>query len=78
MSICTNESTTKIAKLSSRELKICTNLGQIRENICTRKYWRIQYMGPTVKPCLEAHMDMILSEVFLNNIHMIPQDHTVQ
>ena len=43
MSICTNESTTKIAKLNSRELKICKNLGQIRENICTRKYWRIQY-----------------------------------
>ena len=40
MSICTSESTTKIAKLSSRELNICTNLGQIRENICTRKYWR--------------------------------------
>ena len=33
MSICTNESTTKIAKLYSRELKICKNLGQIRENI---------------------------------------------
>ena len=40
MSICT----TKIAKLNSRELKICKNLGQIRENICTRKYWRIQYL----------------------------------
>ena len=33
MSICTNESTTKIQKLNSRELKICKNLGQIRENI---------------------------------------------
>ena len=30
MSICTNESTTKIAKLNSRELKIYKNLGQIR------------------------------------------------
>ena len=29
--------------LNSRELQICKNLGQIRENICTRKYWRIQY-----------------------------------
>ena len=38
MSICTNESTTKITKLNSRELKICKNLGQfakisVRENI---------------------------------------------
>ena len=28
----------------------------------------------TVKPRPEAHMDMILFEVFLKNIHLIPQD----
>ena len=28
-----HESTTKIAKINSRELKICKNLGQIRENM---------------------------------------------
>ena len=39
MSICTNESTTKIAKLNSRELKICKNLGQIRENIGVYSTW---------------------------------------
>ena len=27
----------------------------------------------TVKPRPEAHMDMILFEVFLKNIHLIPQ-----
>ena len=32
----------------------------------------------TVKPRPEAHMDMILFEVFLKNIHLIPQDHIVQ
>ena len=33
---------------------------------------------PTVKPRPEAHMDMILFEVFLKNIHLIPQDQIVQ
>ena len=28
----------------------------------------------TVKPRPEAHMDMILFEVFLKNIHLIPQE----
>ena len=32
----------------------------------------------TVKPHPEAHMDMILFEVFLKNIHLIPQDQIVQ
>ena len=32
----------------------------------------------TVKPRPEAHMDMILIEVFLKNIHLIPQDQIVQ
>ena len=32
----------------------------------------------TVKPRQEAHMDMILFEVFLKNIHSIPQDQIVQ
>ena len=32
----------------------------------------------TVKPRLEAHMGMILSEVFLKNIHLIPEDQIVQ
>ena len=32
----------------------------------------------TVKPHPEAHMDMILFEVFLRNIHLIPQDQIVQ
>ena len=32
----------------------------------------------TVKPRPEAHMDMILLEVFLKNIHLIPQDQIVQ
>ena len=32
----------------------------------------------TVKPRPEAHMDMILFEVFLKNIHLIPQDQIVQ
>ena len=31
----------------------------------------------TVKPRPEAHMDMILFEVFLKNIHLIPQDQIV-
>ena len=31
----------------------------------------------TVKPCPKAHMDMILVEVFLKNIHLIPQDSTM-
>ena len=32
----------------------------------------------TVKPRSEAHLDMILFEVFLKNIHLIPQDQIVQ
>ena len=32
----------------------------------------------TVKHRPEAHMDMILFEVFLKNIHLIPQDQIVQ
>ena len=32
----------------------------------------------TVKPRPEAHMDMIIFEVFLKNIHLIPQDQIVQ
>ena len=32
----------------------------------------------TVKPRPEAHMDMILFEVFLKNIPLIPQDQIVQ
>ena len=32
----------------------------------------------TVKPRLEVHMDMILFEVILKNIHLIPQDQIVQ
>ena len=32
----------------------------------------------TVKPRPEVHMDMILFEVFLKNIHLIPQDQIVQ
>ena len=32
----------------------------------------------TVKPRPEAHMDMILFEVFLKNIHLIPQDQIEQ
>ena len=32
----------------------------------------------TVKPRPEAHMNMILFEVFLKNIHLIPQDQIVQ
>ena len=32
----------------------------------------------TVKPRPEAHMDMNLFEVFLKNIHLIPQDQIVQ
>ena len=43
MSICTNESTTKIAKLNSRELKMCKNLGQIRENIGVYSTYRCSY-----------------------------------
>ena len=30
-------------------------------------------LGTTVKPRPEARMDMILFEVFLKNIHLIPQ-----
>ena len=33
---------------------------------------------PTVKPHPEAHMDMILFEVCLKNIHLILQDQRVQ
>ena len=32
----------------------------------------------TVKPRPEAHMDMILFEVFLKNVHLIPQEQIVQ
>ena len=32
----------------------------------------------TVKPRPEAHMDMILFEVFLKNIYLIPQDQIAQ
>ena len=32
----------------------------------------------TVKPRPKAHMDMILFEVFLKNMHLIPQDQIVQ
>ena len=32
----------------------------------------------TVKPRPEAHMGMIPPEVLLRNIHLIPQDQTVQ
>ena len=32
----------------------------------------------TVKPRPEAHIDMILFEVFLKNIHLIPQDQILQ
>ena len=43
---------------------------------------KLSYNGiwdsPTVKPRPEAHMDMILLEVFLKNIHLIPQDQIVQ
>ena len=35
-------------------------------------------LGDTVKPRPEAHMDMILFEVFWKNIHLIPQDQIVQ
>ena len=33
---------------------------------------------PTVTPRPEAHMDMILFEVFLKNIHLFPQDQIVK
>ena len=41
-----------------------------------RKDYR--YEIHTVKPRPEVHMDMILFEVFLKNIHLIPQDQIVQ
>ena len=34
--------------------------------------------APQDRRLWEAHMDMILFEVFLKNIHLIPQDHIVQ
>ena len=34
--------------------------------------------SPTIKPRPEAHMNMILFEVFLKNIHLIAQDQIVQ
>ena len=36
------------------------------------------WSGYTVEPRPEAHMDMILFEVILKNIHLIPQDQIVQ
>ena len=47
---------------------------------CTslEKIWRNSLTRNTVKPRPEAHMDMILFEVFLKNIHLIPQDQIVQ
>ena len=48
MSICTNESTTKIAKLNSREQKMCKNLGQIRENIGVYSIWVFALMVITL------------------------------
>ena len=40
------------------------------------KFWSVYEI--TGKPRPEAHMDMILFEVFLKNIHLIPQDQIVQ
>ena len=34
--------------------------------------------GATIKPRLEAHMDMILFEVFLKSIDLIPQQQILQ
>ena len=43
-------------------------------NSLRRYLWPVLY---TVKPRPEAHMDMIIFEVFLKNIHLIPQDQIV-
>ena len=39
---------------------------------------RIVALKNTVKPCPEAHMDMILFEVFLKSIDLIPQQQILQ
>ena len=53
-------------------------------SLCKKLYINDQVSPPqnltpsTVKLRPEAHMDMILFEVFLKNIHLIPQDQIVQ
>ena len=44
MSICTNESTTKIAKINSRELKICKQFRSNSWKYLYAKIWRIQVL----------------------------------
>ena len=39
---------------------------------------QIQMSTHTVKPRPEAHMDMILFEVFLKSIYLIPKQHILQ
>ena len=55
-----------------KETKGSAAIAHLRNKLMKHKEW------DTVKPRLEAHMDMILSEVFFNNIHLIPQDQIVQ
>ena len=65
MSICTNESTTKIGKLSSRELNICTNLGQIRENIGVHTVCKSMLQGQSDKPtCNQEQVIMPINQAF--------------
>ena len=42
------------------------------------EYGLIFRVPSTVKPCPEAHMDMILFEVFLKSIDLIPQQQILQ
>ena len=45
---------------------------------CIFNPFKIKAFCYTLKPRPDAHMDMILFEVFLKNIHLIPQDQIVQ
>ena len=56
MSIYSNENSSKIMKLSPREF---LHLVQNRENICTRKLWRIQYLESTLHTLVVAMSDKL-------------------
>ena len=50
----------------------------LRKSVRQQKYAVISKLNrPTVKSRPVSHMDMILFEVFLKNIHLIPQDQMV-
>ena len=53
-------------------------INSLQIQVITKDFENWVHYWTTVKPRPEAHMDMILFEVFLKNIHLIPQDQIVQ